>query len=129
MSGMELWWIGQAGFRLRDPDRGPVLFVDPFLSPHKDRAWQAPVGPDALAHAAAVLCTHEHIDHFDRPALQAANQVSGARFQLIVPAPIVAEALDLGIPRERIHGVQPGDVVETGRAHVSTWSRPSTASA
>ncbi len=36
MSGMELWWLGQSGFRLRDPSGGPVIFVDPFLSPHVD---------------------------------------------------------------------------------------------
>jgi L-ascorbate metabolism protein UlaG (beta-lactamase superfamily) len=82
MSGMEVWWLGQSGFRLSVPGRGPVLFVDPFLSEHENRAWPAPVGPEALAQADAVLCTHEHIDHFDRPALQAANKLPGLAMRL-----------------------------------------------
>ncbi len=112
MSGMELWWLGQSGFRLRDPGGGPVVFVDPFISENKDRTWQAPVGPEALARADVVLCTHEHSDHFDRPALKAANSLPGAAFRLVVPQPIVDEALGLGIPRERVSGVQPGQSYE-----------------
>ena len=112
MTGMELWWLGQSGFRLRDPDGGPVVFVDPFISEHKDRTWQAPIGPEALAQADLVLCTHEHIDHFDRPALQAANALPGASFELVVPEPIAGEALALGIPPERVIGVQPGRTYE-----------------
>ena len=29
MTGLEIWWLGQSGFRWRDPAGGPVLFVDP----------------------------------------------------------------------------------------------------
>jgi L-ascorbate 6-phosphate lactonase len=112
MSGMELWWLGQSGFRLRDPDGGPVVFVDPFLSDNPDRTWQAPVGPDALAQADLVLCTHQHIDHFDQPALKAANRTPGASFKLVVPQPIVDMALALGIPRDRVIGTQPGQTLE-----------------
>ncbi len=118
MKGMELWWIGQSGFRLRDPDTNTTIFVDPFLSAHEGRTWQAPVGPDALARADVVLCTHEHIDHFDQPALKAANEMGNARFTLVVPKPIVAQALELGIPRERIIGAQPGQVLELGSVRV-----------
>ena len=41
MTGVELWWLGQAGFRLRDLDNGHVVFLDPFVSAHADRSWQA----------------------------------------------------------------------------------------
>src|ERR687883_13339 len=108
MSGMELWWLGQAGFRLRDPAGGPVVFVDPFLSPHDGRTWQPPIGPEEMGlQADLILCTHQHLDHFDQPALRAAAAVPGAWFTLIVPQPIVGMALDLGIPPERVIGAQP----------------------
>lgn len=119
MSGMELWWLGQSGFRLRDPAGGPTLFVDAFLSDNPERSWQAPVGPDALAHADAVLCTHGHLDHFDQPAIRAANQVPGARFKLVLPEPLIGEALELGVPRERIIGAQPGQAIEIEGARIS----------
>lgn len=109
---MELFWLGQSGFRLRDPDAGGVVFVDPFLTPGATRAWQAPAGPDDLAQASLVLCTHEHTDHFDRPSIQAAAARPGARFTLVVPRPIVEDAVALGVPRERVVGAQPGETVD-----------------
>jgi L-ascorbate metabolism protein UlaG (beta-lactamase superfamily) len=111
MNGLELWWLGQSGFRLRNLDGSSVVFLDPFLTDDPERSWPAPVEAAALARADAVLCSHEHIDHFDRPALRKANQVAGADFKLVVPEPIVPDALELGIPRERIIGAQPGQTI------------------
>ncbi len=118
MSGMELWWLGQSGFRLRDPQEGPVVFVDPYISDNPKRTWEAPVGPAALAEADLVLCTHEHIDHFDQPAIKAAAETPGSRFTLVVPAPIVDMALALGLPAERIIGAQPGETIELQGARI-----------
>jgi L-ascorbate 6-phosphate lactonase len=118
MNGIELWWLGQSGFRLTGPSGGPVLFVDAFLSDHPGRTWQAPVGPEALAAADAVLCTHEHIDHFDRPAIRAANAVPGARFKLVLPAPLRDAARELGIPDDRIIGAQPGEDIDVAGTHI-----------
>lgn len=114
MTGIELWWLGQAGFRLRDATSAdaPHVFVDPFLTPGEDRAWQAPLSPDDLGRAAdLILCTHEHLDHFDRPSLERAAAVGGARFTLVVPRPLVAEAAALGVPPERVIGAQPGEAI------------------
>jgi len=112
VSGVELWWLGQSGFRLRDPSGGPVVFVDPFLSPHDGRTWQAPITPEDMGREAdLILCTHQHLDHFDQPALRTAAGVAGARFTLVVPRPIVQMALDLGIPRERVIGAQPHEAL------------------
>lgn len=119
MSGMELWWLGQSGFRLRGADHGPVFFIDPFLSPHRSRTWPCPATIEDLAQADAVLCTHEHIDHFDKPAIQAAAALPGSRFKLIIPQPIVPMALELNIPEERVIGVQPDQDIEAGGAHVT----------
>ncbi len=117
--GVELRWLGQSGFTLRDPSGGPLAYIDPYLSPHEGRAWPAPIQPADLAKADLILCTHEHIDHFDQPALRTANQVKGAHFQLVLPTPIVDQALDLGIPRERITGAQPGETLEIAGIKVS----------
>ncbi len=119
MSGLELWWIGQSGFRLRDPDAGPVAFVDPFLSEHKGRLWQAPITPAALAQADLVLCTHQHIDHFDQPALRAAAATPDSRFTLVVPQPLRDDGINLGLPPARVVGVQPGTTYELAGARIT----------
>ena len=113
MTGLELWWLGQAGFRLRDPAGGPVVFVDPFLTPRPERTWQAPVEPEALAQADLVLSTHEHIDHLDRPSLKAAADQPGSRFTLVVPRPLLQEVVStIGLPPERLVGAQPGEPID-----------------
>ena len=113
MSGLELWWLGQSGFRLRDPAGGPIVFVDPYLLPREDRAWHAPVGPHALAQADLVLASHEHTDHLDRPTLKAAAAVPGSRFTLVVPRPLAEQvAAEFGLPPGRVIGAQPDEAVE-----------------
>jgi L-ascorbate 6-phosphate lactonase len=113
MSGLELWWLGQSGFRLRDPAGGPVVFVDPFLTPRDDRAWNAPVGPNALAAADLVLASHEHTDHLDRPSLKQAAAQPGSHFTLVVPEPLAdAVATEIGLSRERVIGAQPDAPIE-----------------
>lgn len=110
---VELYWIGQSGFRLRDPASGATVFCDPFISSHPDRTWPSPVGPDDVAAADLVLVSHEHIDHLDRPALEAAAHARGSQFTLVVPRPIARSALDdFGLPTERVIGAQPGEPVE-----------------
>lgn len=112
MPGLELWWLGQSGFRLRPAEGGPVAFVDAYITPKDSRTWDAPVQPSDLAQADFVLCTHEHTDHFDQPAIRAAAAEPGSRFRLMVPRPLVDAAVALGVPPERVLGMQPGDVFE-----------------
>jgi len=113
VAGVELWWLGQSGFRLRDPAGGPTIFVDPFLKERPDRTWPAPIDTDALANADLVLATHEHSDHLDRPTLKAAAEMPGARFTLVVPRPLVEIATDeIGLPAERVIGAQPDERIE-----------------
>jgi L-ascorbate metabolism protein UlaG (beta-lactamase superfamily) len=114
MSSLELWWLGQSGFRLRDPSGGPLVFVDPYLTPRDDRAWQAPITPSVLAQEAdLVLVSHEHTDHLDRPSLKQAAEAPGSRFRLVVPSPLVDQvSTELGLPRERIIGAQPGQTLQ-----------------
>src|SRR5918911_4166313 len=119
MPGVELWWLGQAGFRLRDPAGGPTLFCDPFVTRRDDRTWDAPVGPDALAQADLVLVSHEHIDHLDRPSLKAAAQAPNSRFTLVVPRPLESDAqAEFGLPGDRVIAAQPGQAINHGAVTV-----------
>ena len=114
MAAVELWWLGQAGFRLRDHTSGATVFCDPFLSVRDDRSWQAPARPADLARADVVLVSHEHVDHFDLPSLQAAAAEPDARHTLVVPRPIADRA-----PGIRIVGAQPGDAFEIAGVKIS----------
>ena len=110
---IELYWLGQAGFRLRGAGGGPTVFCDPFITPRDDRAWQAPIDVDALARADLILVSHEHTDHLDRPALRAAAQRSGSRFTLVLPRPLAEDAgSDLSLPPQRVIGAQPDQLIE-----------------
>ncbi len=111
-SGLELWWLGQAGFRLRGLAGGPTLFCDPFVTIRGSRSWQAPVDAAALAQADLLLVSHEHGDHLDRPALQVAAAQPGSRFGLIVPRPLLEHLADLGLPPGRVIGAQPGETID-----------------
>ncbi|HEY2966316.1 MAG TPA: MBL fold metallo-hydrolase [Actinomycetota bacterium] len=102
-------WLGQAGFALRS-ERATVL-IDPFLSPHDGRRYESALPPAAATRVDLVLCSHEHVDHFDAgsmPAIAAASP--GATF--IVPSPIVDMVTEAGIAPDRVLGVQPGETHE-----------------
>jgi L-ascorbate metabolism protein UlaG (beta-lactamase superfamily) len=115
VNGLELWWLGQAGFRLCGDlgQSGAVVFCDPFLTYRAERSWQAPVDVAQLAAADLVLATHEHNDHYDADALKLAAEVPGSRFTLVLPRPLVDQAREeLGLPADRIIGAQPDEPIE-----------------
>lgn len=104
-------WLGQAGFALSAGDA--TVLIDPFLSPYEGRRYETSLPPADATDVDFVLCTHEHLDHFDAgsaPAIAAASP--GAVF--VVPAPIVDMVTEAGIPSERVLGVQPGEVHNLG---------------
>ena len=117
--GLELWWLGQSGFRARAVDGGPTIYLDPFLAARDDRSWQAPITPADLASGDLVLCSHEHGDHFDRPSLKAAASAAGSRFSLVLPRPLADTAIaELGLPSERVIGAQPGEAIDRDGVHI-----------
>ena len=104
-----LWWLGQAGFLYRAG--GVTALLDPFLAAHEGRRFETMLPPETATGVDVILCSHEHIDHFDAesvPALAAASP--GAR--IVVPRPIVSMVTDLGIAEDRVIGAQPGEKVE-----------------
>jgi L-ascorbate metabolism protein UlaG (beta-lactamase superfamily) len=114
MTSLELWWLGQSGFRLRNPEGGPTVFVDPYLTPRDNRTWQAPITPEGLAEQAdLVLASHEHTDHLDRPSLKQAVATETSRFKLVVPSPLAEQVTsELGLPSERVIAAQPDTAID-----------------
>jgi len=104
-----LTWLGQAGFALRSSVA--TILIDPFLSPHEARLYESNQPPTATTGVDLVLCTHEHLDHFDPAGAPAIARASpGATF--VVPSPIVDMVTDAGIEGDRVLGVQPGEAHE-----------------
>ena len=104
-----IWWLGQASVALRGP-RANVL-VDPFLSPNPDRLVPPPFAPREVGGLDAVLCTHEHWDHFDAEALPELAEASPEAV-FVVPEPIVDAVVELGIDTGRVLGAQPERSIE-----------------
>jgi L-ascorbate metabolism protein UlaG (beta-lactamase superfamily) len=98
---VELTWLGQAGFILRGG--GATVLVDAFLSDVGDRRIPPPVDPASLTDVDLVLCTHEHWDHLDGPAV-AAVAAASPQARVIVPAPVVDQAVATGVPTARVLG-------------------------
>jgi L-ascorbate metabolism protein UlaG (beta-lactamase superfamily) len=108
-------WLGQAGFVLRSGD--VTALVDPFLAPWEGRAYESALAAGDASGVDLVLCTHEHVDHFDAvsaPAIATASP--GATF--VVPTPIVDMVTEVGISPERVVGVQPGEPLDLGGVSV-----------
>jgi L-ascorbate metabolism protein UlaG (beta-lactamase superfamily) len=117
---LSIWWLGQSGFVIKS-QRG-LLVIDPYLSEHLTRKYEgtprphvrmtgAPLRGADLCSVDLVLATHKHSDHLDPgtlPELLAASPLAA----VVLPAAIREHALDLGLPAERLIGVDAGDVVE-----------------
>lgn len=109
--GIEIYWLGQAGFVI--DATGRRLVIDPYLSnslaekyrgavrPHI-RMTPPPVEPSEIRHVDFVLCSHAHTDHMDPgtlPALMRAN----SRAKLIAPLAVRDQALlRSGVEEKRI---------------------------
>jgi L-ascorbate 6-phosphate lactonase len=104
-----LCWLGQAGFIVRGS--ATTALIDPFLSPSEGRLYESALPPSAATGIDAVLCTHEHVDHFDAGSAPAiAKAAPGAVF--VVPSPIVDMVTESGVSPDRVVGVQPGEPVD-----------------
>jgi L-ascorbate 6-phosphate lactonase len=106
MTGVTLTWLGQAGFLLRAADT--TVLVDAYLSEHPDRLFPPPVDPATLTGVDLVLCTHEHLDHLDAPTVVAVAAASPAA-RVVVPAPVIDQAVAAGVPADRVVGAVAGE--------------------
>jgi L-ascorbate metabolism protein UlaG (beta-lactamase superfamily) len=107
--GVGLNWLGQAGFVVRAG--GTTALIDPFLSPRDGRLYESSLPAARAEGVDLVLCTHEHVDHFDAASVPAIASASpGAVF--VVPSPIADMVTEAGVAADRVVGVQPGDDLE-----------------
>lgn len=101
-------WFGQSSFAIRANDC--LLLIDPFLSDHPERVVPPPFSGHQATDVDAVLCTHEHLDHFDAAAVKDIAAAS-PQARIVVPRPMVPLVTQLGIETSRVVGAQPGDTI------------------
>ncbi len=103
---VRMWWLGQAGFLIRSGDF--LCAVDPYLSSAPRRLVPPAFDPAEPLGLAAVLCSHDHIDHIDPGALPALAKAN-PECVFVVPAAARDRTLELGLPEERLRPARDGD--------------------
>ena len=74
---MRITWIGQSGYEIST--NTTKIVIDPYLSDvvnriaNRPRLVEAPFSPEMLT-ADAVICSHDHLDHFDIDAVADMNR-------------------------------------------------------
>jgi L-ascorbate 6-phosphate lactonase len=116
---LAVWWLGQSGFLIKS--RRGLLGVDLYLSEHLTKKYDAtdrphvrmtrsPLGGDDLRAVDLVLASHKHSDHLDPETLPAL--LAGSPAVLVVPEAVRARAVEIGLPAERLVGVDAGEQLE-----------------
>jgi len=108
--GVELYWLGQAGFLVRSP--GLNFLVDAYLSDQLAEKYQGhifsharmmapPITVPELPSLDFVFCTHHHGDHLDVPIIrEIGRKFPDVRF--IVPAASESEVSRAGLRNEQM---------------------------
>jgi L-ascorbate 6-phosphate lactonase len=116
---LAVWWLGQSGFVFKS--RRGMLAVDLYLSEHLTRKYEgttrphvrmtrSPIEGHELAGLDVVLVSHKHSDHCDPETLP--GVMAGSQAVLVLPESIRDHALMLGLPGDRLVGVDAGDSIE-----------------
>jgi L-ascorbate 6-phosphate lactonase len=117
---LHVWWLGQSGFLIKSPHG--LLAVDLYLSEHLTRKYEATARPHVrmtrtplrggeLVDVNVILASHKHSDHLD-PGTLPDLMASSSDAVLIVPEAIINHARQLGLPADRIMGIDIEDRVE-----------------
>ena len=108
-------WFGQSSFAVRSPG-GAVVYIDPYF-PHerpRDRFVHAePPVDEVELPAAAVLLTHDHLDH-THPQTLARIAESSPEAVFVCPAESAAQMKGLKVDEARIVQVAAGGQHEVG---------------
>jgi L-ascorbate metabolism protein UlaG (beta-lactamase superfamily) len=116
---LAIWWLGQSGFLFKS-ERG-MLAVDLYLSEHLTKKYQGTARPHVrmtkptihgkdLRDVDIVLASHKHSDHFDPETLP--ELIAHSHAILVMPEAIRDHAITLGLPDNRLVGLDAGDSVE-----------------
>jgi L-ascorbate 6-phosphate lactonase len=126
-NSVAFWSLGQMGFVLKGSPQ-QIIYIDPYLSDlanalsdddFGERIYPAPLQPQEVTNASAVLCTHEHLDHTDPdtlPGLAAASPqaqfyVSGWAREKVIN--------EMGIAAERVHLLKAEQAFALGEARIT----------
>lgn len=99
---LHLLALGQMGLALKGPSG--LIVIDPYLTDSDDnggrleRSFAPPIRPQDASQVSLVLCSHNHVDHFDRHTLEPLTKASP---QATVAAPFTCN-LDFLEPERRI---------------------------
>jgi L-ascorbate metabolism protein UlaG (beta-lactamase superfamily) len=117
--GVELYWLGQAGFLVRSPSAS--FLIDAYLSdrlaekyrghifPHI-RQVEPPITVAEIPAIDFVLCTHHHGDHLDIPTIiEVAHKFPRTRF--VVPAASELEVGRAGLRKEQVIWAEADSVI------------------
>jgi L-ascorbate metabolism protein UlaG (beta-lactamase superfamily) len=94
-----LWWLGHSGWVLKYHNM--VFYIDPFLSPHRERLVAPPLDAASVRHADMILSTHSHEGHFDAHALRLILAAS-PNARLVLPKSAADHAAAAGIEYSRM---------------------------
>jgi len=116
---LQVWWLGQSGFLLKQS--GSTLLFDPYLSDSLTKKYAATdkphirmtercVAPEKLTGIHLVTASHLHTDHLDAGTLVPLARVNGG-IELILPCPIIPDAEQRLAGAEQIvfHGLNAGE--------------------
>jgi len=116
---LNVWWLGQSGFLFKS--RRGLLAIDLYLSEHLTdkyaatdrphvRMTRAPLRGSDLSSIDLVLASHKHSDHLDPGTLP--DLLTRSSAIMVIPEAIREHALALGLPNERVIGLDAGDRIE-----------------
>jgi L-ascorbate metabolism protein UlaG (beta-lactamase superfamily) len=115
-----VWWLGQSGFLIKS--RQGLLAIDLYLSEHLTKKYEstnrphirmtrAPIRGHELQSVDLVLASHKHSDHLDPGTIPDLLSASSGAI-LALPESIIDHAAQLGLPRDRLVGLDAGDIVD-----------------
>jgi L-ascorbate metabolism protein UlaG (beta-lactamase superfamily) len=113
---LALWWLGQSGYVIKS--RTGTLVIDAYLSEHLTQKYEksdrphvrmteSPLRGHELTGVDLFISTHKHSDHLD-PGSMPDLMRGSPQAVLILPEAIEEHAADLGLPRERLWGMDDG---------------------
>lgn len=105
----KFWWLGQQGWCVKTAEQ--TLYFDPYLSEREKRNIPPVCTPEELDNADFILCTHDHIDHLDRPALPGIMKVS-KNARLIAPSAAISANEIEGVDKSRITSIDAEDSID-----------------
>lgn len=112
-----LWWLGQHGFVVKLSQQ--VCYIDCFLSSWPGRQVPPLLQAEQINNADLVLGSHDHADHIDRQAWPTIARCS-PHVRFVTPALLRQKIIaELGLPDERVWGVDEGIVVRHGGVSVT----------